>query len=151
MRRTTLLGVLAAVALLGLTVAQPAQGRHADGAAPRAAAQEAAYFEFTDASEGSFVIKLTDPARISEARDILDGGPDQGVMGIIVTQPAPYNPDWSYHLDPASISFFEFAIEVCDASMTYVEEHLDEVGSSFLPDNRWCPWSSELVREVPAP
>lgn len=70
-------------------------------------------------------------------------------MGIVVASKAPYNPAWSYHLRPDSISFFEMAIEVCDANMRYVEEHLDEVGGAFLPGGGWCPWSSKLVREIP--
>ena len=69
-------------------------------------------------------------------------------MGIIVKEQAGYNPAWSYHLDSETIQFFELAIEVCDASIRYVEEHLDEVGGSFLPNNQWCPWSSELTREI---
>jgi hypothetical protein len=35
-------------------------------------------------------------------------------------------------------------MEVCDASMTYVEDHLDEVGGAFLPGAQWCPWDSKL-------
>jgi hypothetical protein len=69
-------------------------------------------------------------------------------MGTIIKAPAPYNPPWSYHLDPASISLFAFAIEVCDASPQYVEEHLSEVGGAFLPGSVWCPWSSHVVEEV---
>lgn len=44
---------------------------------------------------------------------------------------------------------FEMQIEVCDANVTYVEEHLDEVGGGFLPKSFWCPWSSELEAEIP--
>jgi hypothetical protein len=39
-------------------------------------------------------------------------------------------------------------IEVCDADVTYVEEHLDEAGGSTLPHSFWCPWSPKLVAEV---
>jgi len=47
--------------------------------------------------------------------------------------------------------FFDFAVEVCDASMAYTQEHLEEVGGSFLPGNTWCPWGSQLEAEIPAP
>jgi hypothetical protein len=40
------------------------------------------------------------------------------------------------------------AVEVCDASIQYVEGNLDAAGGAFLPDLRWCPWSSHLVREI---
>ena len=61
---------------------------------------------------------------------------------------APYNPQWRFHLASDSIDFFEYAIEVCDASIQYVEEHLDEVGGSTLPGLHWCPWGSQLVDEI---
>jgi hypothetical protein len=51
-------------------------------------------------------------------------------------------------LNPASISFFAIAIEVCDANMQYVEDHLDEACGAFLPGCYWCPWDSRVVREI---
>ncbi|TDB83129.1 calmodulin-binding protein [Actinomadura sp. KC216] len=118
-----------------------------------AAPTTAAYFVFTDmASEDEAVIKLTDPAEIQHARDLISGSATDNpqVMGKIVKQPASYNPGWSYHLDPSTIQFFEIATEVCDASIAYVEEHLDEAGGAFLPGLTWCPWGSRVIREIPA-
>jgi hypothetical protein len=110
-----------------------------------------AYFRFTD-TDGNprFVIELRDPDKIAHARRILRGEEQSRihVQGTVVKESATYNPGWSFHLDPGSIDFFELAIEVCDASMQYVEEHLDEVGESTLPGSHWCPWSSRLVAEV---
>jgi hypothetical protein len=111
-----------------------------------------AYFAFEQESPKRelkrFVFKLTNPTKIDAARGILNAGRRRSVEGVIVKERAPYNPEWSFHLDPASIGFFEVQIEVCDANVTYVEEHLDEVGGSTLPRNFWCPWSSRLVAEV---
>jgi hypothetical protein len=111
-----------------------------------------AYFEFSDARGDTFVIKLVQPRKIAHARAILRGEEVEGrsVMGIIVKRPADYNPGWSFHLKPRSIHFFDFAIEVCDASIIYTQEHLREAGGAFLPGRRWCPWSSRLTREVTA-
>ncbi|MEV7009895.1 calmodulin-binding protein [Streptosporangium sp. NPDC051022] len=141
---------LAAVATLGLAV--PAQARQADPA-PQAALGPAAYFEFTDSGNAKFVFKLTDPTKIQHARDLLNGATTAkpSVMGKIAVGTASYNPAWSYHYIPSTVQFFEGATEVCDAGIAYVEEHLSEVGGSFLPGNAWCPWSSRLVREVSAP
>ncbi|QQS45106.1 MAG: hypothetical protein IPM66_14160 [Acidobacteriota bacterium] len=111
----------------------------------------AAYFEFDSPPiRDTFVIKLTDPAKIMHARQLLNGMTTQRphVMGIIVKSPVPWNAPWSYHLDPVTIDFFDFAIEVCDGSVSYIEEHLAEVGGALLPGNRWCPWGSRLIREV---
>jgi subtilisin family serine protease len=118
-----------------------------------------AYFVFkgdhSDLVEDSdrFIIKLTNPSKIQTARNILSGTETGtiSVKGTIVAQPADYNNNWSYYLDPESISFFEFAIEVCDASIRYVEDHLSAVGGDFLPNNLWCPWNSRLLIEIEKP
>lgn len=111
-----------------------------------------AYFEFQqsapDGSIRSFVFKLTDATLISKARAVIAGKTGEHVQGTIVAKPVPYNPGWAFHLEPSSIRFFVFAMEVCDANVTYVAEHLAEVGTDFLPNDHWCPWSSEIVREV---
>lgn len=111
----------------------------------------AAYFEFiVDPWPHTFVVKITDRATIAEARRILAGnnGVKTHVAGIVVKSPAPYNAPWSYHLDPSTIYFFERAVEVCDGYFAYVEEHLDIAGGAFLPGLRFCPWHSEILREV---
>ncbi|MCY1073802.1 BP74-related protein [Archangium lansingense] len=112
----------------------------------------AAYFAFQQPSSPGqeFIIELTDDARIQKARDILSGKEknEVHVHGRIIKRQQPYNPKFSFHIDPMTINFFAMAIEVCDASMTYVEEHLDEAGGAFLPGGHWCPWDSRLVREV---
>ncbi len=87
---------------------------------------------------------------IAEARAVLADpvNPKRSVKGRVVPTPTPYNPGWTFHLDPATIQLFEMDIEVCDADGDYVQEHLDEVGGAFLPKSVWCPWSSVLIREV---
>jgi len=114
---------------------------------------KSAYFEFItppDPDTTTFTIKLTEAEQIAHARRILSGKETLAthVSGEIVKTPAPYNPPWKFHLSPKSIHFFEVKAEVCDATIQYVADHLDEVGGHFLPGNHWCPWSSQLVREV---
>lgn len=112
---------------------------------------EPAYFkvEFQPLTD-TLIIMLTDTAKIQQARRIVTGVQTDAasVMGTIIKAPAPYNSRWSYHLDPASISFFHCAIEVCDASPQYVEDHLSEVCGALLPGCTWCPWSSRVAEEV---
>jgi hypothetical protein len=110
-----------------------------------------ARFAFTDVDPTKeFVIELSDRAMIAHARRIISREETAAVhvKGTIIKEPAPYNPGWSYHLDSGTIDFFEFAIEVCDSTMQYVEDHLSTVGGAFLPDSVWCPWSSTLRREL---
>lgn len=112
----------------------------------------AARFAFMQPSSPGreFIMELTDEATIAHARRILSGEETREihVHGRIVKQPKDYNPGFSFHLDPATIRFFGMAIEVCDANMVYVQDHLDEAGGAFLPGNQWCPWDSTLTREV---
>lgn len=111
-----------------------------------------AHFAFTQPSSPGqeFIIELKDDAKVKQARDILSGKETMSihVHGRIVKRMADYNPKFNFHLDPATINFFDMAIEVCDANMVYVEDHLDEAGGAFLPGCHWCPWDSRLTREV---
>ncbi len=112
---------------------------------------EVAYFAFTDIiEEHLFVIKLVEADKIAHARKILVGEKLEatGIQGTIVKEQVSYNSQWSFHLEPESIEFFAYAIEVCDASIEFVEENLDDIGGATLPDCFWCPWVSKLVEEV---
>ncbi|ACU75769.1 hypothetical protein Caci_6936 [Catenulispora acidiphila DSM 44928] len=141
------IGALAAVAMIALT-AVPASA----ASASRAKDSDAAYFVMTDVTHEQFVVRLDDPTEIEHARDLLSGRTTDRphVIGRITSRTAPYNPRWSYHLTPSTVHFFDFAIEVCDATIPYVEEHLDEAGGAFLPGYVWCDWSSRLVKEISA-
>ncbi|MEU2246616.1 calmodulin-binding protein [Streptomyces sp. NPDC019224] len=138
---TAKLGALAATALLAVTAQT----------GPAGAAEEAAYFNMRDITRSDFVIKLTDPAKIQEARQIVETGERKIVIGRIVKRSADYNPRWSFHYNPDTVQFAEAAIEVCDATTPYVEDHLDEAGGAFLPGLYWCPWTGMLTAEVTAP
>jgi len=109
-----------------------------------------AYFQMVESDNRPFVIRIEDDALIAHARALVLGTTTSKshVQGTVVTKPVDYNPGWSYHLDPASVKFFDMAMEVCDAASTYVESHLDEVGRAFLPKSQWCPWASRLTAEV---
>jgi hypothetical protein len=111
-----------------------------------------AQFAFVQPSSGGreFIFEVTDPGKIEHARRIISGEETSRVHvhGRIMKRQAPYNPSWSYYLDPNTIDFFDMAIEVCDADMNYVEDHLDEACGAFLPGCHWCPWSSKVVREI---
>ena len=108
------------------------------------------YFKVTDGvGRNDFVIKLTDPVKIQNARDQLNGVvPKLHITGLIIKSTVDYNPNYSYHYDPDTIDFFEYAMEVCDATFNYTEENLADAGGAFLPGLRLCPWGSLLVEEV---
>ncbi|MFC9970319.1 hypothetical protein ACFVH6_05385 [Spirillospora sp. NPDC127200] len=119
-------------------------------AKPARRAAEPAYFAMRDLHGDRFVFRLDDADKIAHARRILSGKETEQVhvMGRIKKTRASYNPGWDFHLDPGSIHFFTVAIEVCDATIRYTEDHLDEACGAFLPGCHWCPWSSRVVAEV---
>lgn len=100
-----------------------------------------------------FIVRIDDPAIAENAQQILLGQENFGtrIVGDVVKGRADYNESWPFHLDPASIHFTGNTTEVCDATVLYVSENLHLVGTDFLPDNTWCPWSSRLTREVKYP
>ena len=105
-----------------------------------------AYFVFSyPPSPDTFVFKLTDPMKVQEARDILRTGTQKIVSGTIIKQPVYYNSPWSFYLDPKTIHFPDFAIEVCDSSIRGLENSLE----SAYP--AWCPLGSRLLREIAPP
>jgi Ca2+-binding RTX toxin-like protein len=111
-----------------------------------------AWFTFTDASDETLVFRLNDPALVAHAGALLAGDEtsDPRIGGTVVKTPVAYNIGWSYHLDPASVFFFEMSTEVGDSTMRYIEDHLDEVGGELLPGSIWTGWSSTLVDKLAA-
>ncbi len=154
-RMFTRIGSIAAVAMLSVTLAQPtiAATPVSHGVAAQRSVDEPAYFEMTDYSRQIFVVKLTRDEDIQHARDLLSGATDERphLLARIIKRTASYNPRYDFHADPATVGFFDHAIEVCDATIPYVNDHVDEAGGAFLPGRVWCDWSSRLVREIPAP
>ncbi len=109
-----------------------------------------AFFEFdVPPRPETIVFKLSDPARIAEARSLI--GQNKIVLGRVLKEPIYYNRAWHFHLEPGSIGFADAAIEVCDTAILPVETGLEAVGGSFLPGNVMCPWGSRILREVPPP
>ncbi|MFE9813403.1 calmodulin-binding protein [Streptomyces sp. NPDC005548] len=149
MRRLSLkLGTLAAATLLAFTAA-PAGS--AQAVAPTKAAANAAYFNLRDITGSDFTLMLNNPEKIKEARELVRTGEHKIVIGRIVKTSAAYNPQWDFHVNPDTVSFADQAIEVCDATIPYTNDHLDEAGGPFLPGLYWCPWTGRLTKEVSAP
>ena len=115
-------------------------------------AQTEAYFVLTvEPREETFVVKMTDPAKIQMARDILSGKIKDryGISGTVVNKPVCYNAPWSFHLAPESLIFFQVFAEVCDSELQGIEDGV--TNGTIEPGTRWCPWSSLLLKEIPAP
>ncbi|HEU5235554.1 MAG TPA: hypothetical protein VFU37_00345, partial [Pyrinomonadaceae bacterium] len=112
----------------------------------RAQSSTEAYFLLQQPPRTStFVFKLTDPIKIQQARNIVATHASKLVSGTIIKQPVYYNPGWSFHFDPKSINFADFAIELCDNTMEGIESDLDNIWP------QWCPWNGQVMQEIAPP
>ncbi len=91
---------------------------------------------------------LLQGAKIEQARRILRGEEAQKIIsGPLAAGSAQYNLPWSWHLIPAETALVDNAIELCDGKPSFVEMNLDYWLGTV---GRYCPWSAEIVGEVPA-
>jgi len=101
-------------------------------------------------TEQHFVARILDDDIVEEARAEI-GKPDgwKIISGTIDKTPVDWNPGWSFHLTPETVFFGEVFFEVCDATVDYVEENLEDAGGAFLPGLQWCPWGTRVLEELP--
>ena len=96
-----------------------------------------ATFRVADAEE--YKIRLTDPADIEIARKLLAGEEAPAIPnGIVVRGDPDVNVGYTWHIDPESVEFADFTVEVCDGLPSDVEK-------GIITSDRYCPWSAEVV------
>ncbi|MET0554115.1 MAG: hypothetical protein ABW221_13820 [Vicinamibacteria bacterium] len=87
-----------------------------------------------------FVMRVTDPATIREARAQVSDQGRKFPIGPLLTGDGGFNAPWSWRLDPAAVRLTEAAIELCDGLPSYVESHRPDFPT-------YCPWSARIVEE----
>jgi alkylglycerol monooxygenase len=98
------------------------------------------YGEFLVAvGQETFVLRATDPETIHLATENFSGRNRQFPIGPLLTGDGGFNAPWSWHFDPDRARMTELAIEVCDGTPSYVDEHLADFVSGY------CPWSARVV------
>ena len=126
-----------------------------------AAADERVWFVIAEARDvahnDSYLLPLTDPADIAQARSLLQQGPGgtvgsiasvriaAGADGINRNVRAPGSPLWSWHVTEFE-GFADFAIELCDGWPSFIEEDVD----AFIANTNGqvCFWSYTIVAEL---
>lgn len=99
---------------------------------------------FKAADGSTWKARLTDPADIANARDLLAGKEVPRIPnGKIVRGSPDVNTGWSWHLDPNDFEWADVATEVCDGNPKSVED-------KSLTSDRYCPWSATVVAVEPA-
>lgn len=93
-----------------------------------------------------FYVLIRDPDVIATADSLIGPGPQLIIAGALRAGDGGFNAPWHWHLDPDSIAFADFAIELCDGCPSFVEEDLEYwIGTV----NQYCPWSTEVLGRVP--
>jgi hypothetical protein len=110
------------------------------------------FFEF-QASEGTKFVAWTNKQSVLDnidaqlAREV--GERDQHINGKILKNDTgcDLNYEWSWYFDPDDWDLSDISIELCDGNPNYVEENLND----YLDIERYCPWSSVVLREIDQP
>lgn len=93
-----------------------------DSSAP----DERASFVFRESLTGDVVhVDITDQAALGEADRLRQSGEQRWVVGTPVRGDGGFNAPWTWHLDPASISFAEVTIEACQTAASAIADDLD--------------------------
>jgi hypothetical protein len=94
---------------------------------------------FLVADRETYRIRLTDPADIEIARQLLAGEVDPKIPnGIVVRGDSDVNIDYTWHIDPDSVEFVDFTTEVCDGLPSDVEQ-------GIITSEYYCPWAAEVI------
>ena len=94
-------------------------------------------FRVADVEE--YRIRLTDPADIEIARKLLAGDETPNIPnGIVIRGEPNVNVGYTWHIDPESVEFADFTVEVCDGLPSDVEK-------GIITSDRYCPWSAEVI------
>lgn len=120
-----------------------AEGTTTTGGGGRASFLVGEYFTlgFRSEPDASFVVFAAKKRAVRQMRAQARAEDKTMIVSGIVQEAVPYNPPWSYAMDPRTIHLNEVFIEVCDGNPYYVEEHHDE-----WMGQRWCPWSSYVAK-----
>ncbi|MEP6842947.1 MAG: hypothetical protein ABJA11_05465 [Pseudolysinimonas sp.] len=107
------------------------------GCTPAATTYPVATFEV--AGVETYKIELMTPALLKHAEQLLKGEKVSAIPLGRVVRSAGVNKPWSWHIDPKTLQFADFTIEVCDGLPSYVEDH-----TVTSPD--YCPWSAKVIK-----
>lgn len=85
-------------------------------------------------------IELVTPESIENARMLLAGEEAPSIPNGVVLRDGDggVNEPWSWHIDPESLEWADFTIEVCDGLPSDVEEDI-------ITSENYCPWSAEVI------
>lgn len=113
--------------------------------APEPTLGDHAIVTFEVADDERFKVELTTSELVAAAASLLDGGEGPSIpIGTVVRDDTGPNAPWTWHLDPATVTFADATIEVCDGIPSDVE-------NGSITSDQYCPWSARVVALDAAP
>jgi len=108
------------------------------------APDEAARYVFREALTSDAIrIEITSATGIESAEDLRQSGQARWVLGTPRAGDGGFNTGFTWHLDPASISFAEVTIEACQTAASAVADDLDY----WIGFGQLCIWGTVESRE----
>lgn len=85
-----------------------------------------ARFVFRDPATNDVVrLGITNPDGLQQADALLSSGVAQWAIGTPRRGDGGFNGPWTWHLDPASVTFADVTIEACQTAMSAIDDDLD--------------------------
>ena len=87
---------------------------------------EGARFVFRDPVTQNVVrLEITNAEGRAQAEDLLGSGEGRWALGTPRRGDGGFNAPWTWHIDPASVTFAEVTIEACQTAMSAIDDDLD--------------------------
>jgi hypothetical protein len=87
---------------------------------------EDARFVFRDPLTQDVVrLEITNSEGLAQAEDLLRSGEARWALGTIRRGDGGFNGSWTWHIDPATVTFAEVTIEACQTAMSAIDDDLD--------------------------
>jgi hypothetical protein len=90
-------------------------------------------------------LEITNPAGLAQAEQLLTSGAAQWALGTPRRGNGGFNSPWTWHIDPASVTFAEVTIEACQTAASAIGDDLDY----WINFGQVCIWGVVEARTNP--
>jgi hypothetical protein len=93
-------------------------------------------------------VRIDNALLATKARRMMFGAERQQIVtGAVARGDGGFNPGYSWHITPGTVSFADQTIELCDGRPSDVEANVDYWVDTV---KQYCPWGGRFVSEVGA-
>jgi hypothetical protein len=87
---------------------------------------EVARFVFRDPlTQDVVTLEVNNSEGLAQAEDLLRSGEARWALGTLKRGDGGFNGPWTWHIDPATVTFAEVTIEACQTAMSAIDDDLD--------------------------